>query len=464
MFTKSMISLLLFSFYLINGEYRGNEKNVPRSKSIEKKTFFGLKVFKSLSPINWLVPFIDNIINYQNRASGNGYSLEEKKFGDMFYHYIVVGGGTSGSVVASRLSENATVKVLLLEEGGQESGLSQIPMMHYLEKKSRLGRSLASIPQKSGARGMENGALKTWMGHGIGGISSFNDLVYNRGHPRDYERWREAARSDEWNFERVRASFLKSEGVAEKGASNFDEEFHSKSGPFPVSGVKEPSYISSIFLKAIEKSGYAIGDYNGEDRARFDYGQSNVRDGERCSTGKAYLGPASKRPNLDVITEAQVTRVVFDDDTNTAIGVEYEKLGKTLSAMASKEVIISAGTFGSPKLLMLSGIGPRMDLELNGIRTRVNCPGVGQNLQYHPETHLYFTTREGTSLSYLRPNKYVAGLRQYEAERRGIFSQVDRVTGFIKTNYSRDETPDISMSFYPLSPASALGSLLYGEN
>lgn len=464
MFSKKVIDLIVLATLFIKGENEKEGKSWLNFDNLKQKFLhYSLDDDKTDANQNPFVIVYKIIISLINTASGPGYLINLANYSNYEYDYIVVGAGSAGSVVASRLSEDKNY-VLLLEEGGQESKLLQIPGVFYFEQKSQLIKTMPCIPQKHGARGMMNGAINTWVGRALGGGSSHNQMVYNRGNRIDFDRWADVYGANGWSYKDVLPFFQMSEGVSAEGYSKFDQEYHSMNGPLTVVGLREPSLISKILFKAIKKLGLPIGDYNGKDQARFNYGQSTIRNGERCSTGKAYLKPASPRPNLDIITEAMVTRVIFDDKLNIAIGVEYKKHGRLHLVKARKEVILSAGAFGSPKILMLSGIGPKKYLQKLGIEVRVDLPGVGQNLQYHEQTNLYYHVRKNTSLVYYRPEPFIVGGIEYAINRSGSLAEVDQVSGFYRTKYALDERPDILIFFSPLSPASAYTSVLYGKD
>lgn len=412
---------------------------------------------------NWIADVTELIVGIIDRASGKDYKLDVDKKSYKEYDYIVVGAGSAGSVVASRLAELSDVTVLVLEEGGEESKFSTCPGSYFLVQGSDRIKKYESVPQKYGARGMKNHAITTWVGRGVGGGSGHNSAIYNRGSKLAYDRWEDVFGASGWSYKKVFPYFLKSEGVSKQGSSYFDKDYHSNDGPLTVEGRRGPSIVGRTFWEAVKEMGLPLGDYNGKDQARFTYAQFNLRNGERISTGKAFLGPASKSTNMDVITYAYVNKVLLDD-SKRAYGVLYEKNGQLYQVNARKEIIISAGAYGSPKLLMLSGIGPEAELKRHNIPVRVDLPGVGQNFQYHPYTEMIFSSNINTTMVYTRPAPYFDALNQYIDNRTGPFSQFSfDVIGHIRSSVATDERPDIYIAQHPSSSILSQSSLLIGE-
>lgn len=292
------------------------------------------------------------------------------------YDYIVVGAGTAGCALAYRLGESGTFRVLVLEAGGGDRSLSILVPAGRLRMSDKYDWGYSAEPDSS-----RYDRTESWeSGKVLGGSSSINGMIWVRGAPQDYDRW-EALGCDGWDYTHVLPYFKRSETFEGGG-----DRYRGDSGPQHVSYLHLHHPLTDCFVHAAQQVGFPFNpDYNGERADGVAYGQVSQRRGLRDSAARAYLRPAMRRPNVDVLTDTRVRRVVLDG--KRAIGVEFERRGKVTVATCLREVILSAGAIGSPKLLMLSGIGPRAELESAGIRVHVDLPGVGRNLQ----NHLYMT-------------------------------------------------------------------------
>src|SRR4051794_11926549 len=289
--------------------------------------------------------------------------------------YVIVGAGSAGCVLANRLTEDPGVRVVLLEAGGKDRSPNiKIPAAFAQQFHTKLDWDYYSEPEPGAA----NRKLYLPRGKSLGGSSSMNAMLYVRGRPLDYDLWEQQGASG-WGWNDVRPYFLKAEND-ERGAS----EHHGAGGPVNIQNQRSPRRINADFIKAAQAAGIPRAtDYNSPEQDGVDMFQVFQKHGRRWSAADAYLRPAMKRPNLEVLTHATVEGLELEGDRVT--GVRYHgRIGGTKTVRAEREVILSAGAFGSPQLLMLSGIGPADHLRQVGVTVRHELPGVGQNLQDHP--------------------------------------------------------------------------------
>jgi choline dehydrogenase-like flavoprotein len=315
------------------------------------------------------------------------------------FDFVIVGGGSAGAVIASRLSEDPTCRVALIEAGQRPPPVASMPIAcGSLQLNPDTDWMYTADPGEKAGLGLNDGRVPVPRGKMLGGSSSINYMMYVRGHPGDFDSWA-AAGATGWSYAEVLPYFRKSEGMAPSSAITIDAPAHNLTGPLGVS-VRSPVLpAASGFVEAAVASGIPCGDYNGRDRGGANgvasLAQTSTRRGKRSSTYHAFLeGEPELRRNLTIITGAQATRVLFADDL-TAKAVEYRTAdGATEIAHAGKEVILSAGAIGSPQLLLLSGIGPRQQLEAVGVTCRLDQPHVGKHLKDHLMVPLYFPAPE----------------------------------------------------------------------
>lgn len=313
---------------------------------------------------------------------------------DDVYDYVIVGGGSAGSVLASRLSEDKSSKVLLLEAGGfyDENLLFHIPI-HWLDlENTKHDWEYYTEPQKSSCLGMKDSRCFWPRGRVLGGSSVLNAMQYTRGSRYDFDEWA-ANGCTGWSYKDVLPYFLKSEDI------QIDElkssKYHHSGGPMAVSGGRVTE-LSDLYLQAGQELGYNITDYNGADQEGFSRIQVTVRNGVRDATALAFLGRMGKKPNLDIVIETFVTKVEIKD--KTAQGVYYIRNGRRSYVAARKEVILSAGAINSPQLLMLSGIGPKDHLQSLNIPVIADLP-VGNNMHDHQMAFMFTKINRSISLS-----------------------------------------------------------------
>lgn len=360
----------------------------------------------------------------------------------MEFDYVVVGAGSAGCVIASRLSEDPGVTVCLLETGGPDrSMLIHAPAGVVAMVPTRLNNyAYQTVPQAglNGRRGYQP------RGRTLGGSSSINAMLYVRGHRHDYDHWA-ALGNPGWSYDEVLPYFRR----AEHNEQFTDPALHGQGGPLNVAAQACPSPINQAFLAAAALHGLPnIADYNeAEPFGSFMY-QVTQRGGERCSAAKAYLTPHLGRKNLQVLTETQVSRVVLEN--GRAVGVELRQVGTTKQVRARREVIVSAGTFGSPQLLMLSGLGPGGELQRLGIPVQRELPGVGQNLQDHidhVQTWRCGADTDTFGVSLRGGAKLASALLQWRRSRTGRITSSIAESGAFMRSSPEVAVPDLQLVF-----------------
>lgn len=360
------------------------------------------------------------------------------------YDFVIVGAGSAGCVLADRLSADRRNRVLLLEFGGTDrSILIQMPAaLAYPMNTRRWNWGYYSEPEPQ----LNNRRLHCPRGKGLGGSSSINGLVWVRGNPLDFERWRDEDGARGWGYGDVLPYFRRAEGRSQGG-----DAYRGGEGPLSVTTGSLRNPLHRAWLDAAAEAGYDLTeDYNGYRQEGFGPMEMSVRDGTRCSAAKAYLHPARRRPNLRVIQHALATRVLFEG--NRAIGVEYQRGGRLHQALARRETILSGGSINSVQLLKLSGIGPAAELKAHGIAVLADRPGVGANLQDHLEFYFQMACTRPVTL-YGQANllgKALVGA-QWLLLRSGIgASNQFESCGFIRSK-AGIKYPDIQYHFFPMA-------------
>jgi choline dehydrogenase len=355
------------------------------------------------------------------------------------FDYVIVGAGSAGCVLASRLTEDAAERVLLLEAGGSEQALRvRVPGLVGLLWRNRFDWTFFTEPQTH----LEGRRMHWPRGKVLGGTSSINYMIYMRGHRDNYDAWRDAGNAG-WGYDDVLPYFKRAENNS-RGA----DAFHGAGGPLDVSDVECNAMSDLLVEAACEALGAPENpDFNGVSQEGFGHHQATIRKGVRCSTALAYLRPAMSRPNLTVQSGVLVIGLLIEG--GRATGVKYRKDGAEHTVRAGREVIVSAGTVGSPHLLLLSGVGPASELKAAGVPVQHDLPGVGKNLQDHLLAAVSFRDRAGITGN-VAPLPLLGWLARWAFAKTGpLASNVCESGGFVRTRPSSPR-PDLQFHMLPV--------------
>ncbi|WP_218510286.1 GMC family oxidoreductase [Variovorax sp. dw_308] len=358
------------------------------------------------------------------------------------FDYVVVGGGSGGCVVASRLSEDSSTSVCMLEAGGPDKSvfihapigvvaMLPIPFNNYAYK---------TVPQK-GLNGRQGYQPR---GKTLGGSSSINAMVYVRGNKWDYDHWASLGNPG-WSYDEILPYFKR----AENNETFRDDPFHGTGGPLNAAEVRNPSALNRVFLEACAMKGVPnTRDYNGAEQFGSFMFQVTQKNGERHSVAKGYITPHLSRFNLSVRTHALTSRILFEG--KRAVGVAYTVDGVEKQVRARREVILTAGAFGSPQLLMLSGVGPAAELQKLGIPVVHDLPGVGENLQDHIDHVQSYRTsskHETFGVSARGGARVASAMPEWKKSRTGLVTSNFAESGAFIRSSPDVKVPDLQMVF-----------------
>jgi choline dehydrogenase-like flavoprotein len=385
-------------------------------------------------------PLLPEVAQKPSLGTRKGMGSEGNRVTDT-YDFVVVGGGSGGCAVAGRLSEDAKTSVALLEAGKpNDNWVVTTPGALVLMVPGKLNNwAFDTVPQA----GLNGRIGYQPRGKGLGGSSAINAMVYIRGHKSDYDQWA-ALGNTGWSYADVLPYFKRSEDNAD-----FDGEYHGKGGPLPVNKLRTDNPVQQTFLQAAREAQFRIReDFNAEEHEGLGIYQVTQKNGERWSAARAYVHPhMATRANLRVETDAQASRILFEG--KRAVGVEYRRGSETKQIRARREVIVASGAFQTPHLLMLSGVGDGAALAKHGIASVHHLPGVGQNLQDHPDFIFAYLSDSPhfTGMSFSGLAHQLRAIMQYRRERRGAMtSNFAECGGFLKSRPDLD-VPDIQLHF-----------------
>ena len=361
--------------------------------------------------------------------------------GEASYDFIVTGAGSAGCAVAGRLSEDGRFSVLLLEAGPSDSyPWIHVPLgYHKTFNNPKVNWMFDSEPEPE----LNNRVMYQPRGKVMGGTSSINGMVYMRGNAADYDEWRQRG-CEGWDYDSVLPYFKRAEDNARGG-----DDFHGTGGPLKVQDhAWKPTLAKAMHDAAVEAGIPDNPDFNGATQEGVGYYQTTINNSRRWSSARAYLKDAKQRKNLTIATSAHATRVLIEN--GRAVGVEYRTPAGLQVAKARREVIVSGGVYGSPQLLMLSGLGPAQHLQQHGVAVVKDMPGVGSHLHDHFNTYIAYKCSQPVTMNDLAnslPRRILAGM-MYAFGRTGPLASMGLFVGAMVRSDKRLERPDLQINMF----------------
>ena len=360
------------------------------------------------------------------------------------FDYVIIGAGSAGCVLANRLTANPKISVLLIEAGGKDTNpWIHIPGGYFKTMHNPKTDWCFKIQSDPGLAGRE---MNYPRGKTLGGSSSINGLLYIRGQSQDYDYWRQLGNVG-WSWDDVLPYFKKSEDN-QRG----ENEFHGKGGPLSVEDIRVKMKVLDTFINAAEEFGFPRrSDFNTGENEGLGYFQVTQRNGLRCSTAVGYLNPIKNRKNLKIVTESHVKNIEFNN--NRAVAVNYWQNNQLTKVKANVEIILSAGSIGSPHILQASGIGPGELLKKNNVKVIKNQPAVGKNLQDHLMLRPVYKIKNLETLNEVHHNlfkKMVTGINYFVFRKGPLTMGASHLCGFIKSD-EHLETPNLQFHVSPMS-------------
>lgn len=359
------------------------------------------------------------------------------------FDYVIVGAGSAGCVLANRLGEDPSVRILLLEAGPVDNSwtIDMPSAVGIVVGGTAYNWSYSSEPEPY----LNNRRIGTPRGRTLGGSSSINGMVYIRGHARDYDNWAEQGCIG-WSYQQVLPYFKRAQTHAEGGG-----QYRGGAGPLHVTPGNVKTPLCAAFVRAGAEAGYPLSDdLNGYQQEGFGPVDRTTRNGRRWSTSRGYLSEALARGNVTVMTQARALRILFDG--LRASGIEYAHNDQTHTALARREVLLTAGAINSPQLLLLSGIGPAAELRDLGIEVKRDLPGVGRRLNDHPDAVVQYLCKQPVSIYRwtTAPGKWWIGARWFVRHDGLAASNHFEAGAFIRSREGV-EHPDLQLTFMPLA-------------